>query len=66
MLPKIILTLLLIAGLSACAGTPAKEASVNKEFAAVESESGNMVKRCRYVKTTNSRLGDRVCKYVKE
>lgn len=66
MLPKIILTLLLVAGLSACAGTPAKEASGTEKSAAVESESGNMVKRCRYVKTTNSRLGDRECKYVKQ
>lgn len=66
MFSKIILTLLLIVGLSACAGTPANGASATEENTAEESGSGNLVKRCRYVKTTSSRLGDRVCKYVTE
>ena len=60
-MPKLILILTLAIGLSACAGSVAGEAANGGEAAAKTSESDKPKKHCRTVKTTDSRLGKRVC-----
>ena len=48
--------------LAGCAGTSTQTA----DNGAAASEDGKPEKRCRYVKTTTSRLGQKVCEDVSE
>ena len=60
-LPRIILVLLLSAGLAACASTETRGTASSGDAETATTEVKKPKKRCYREKTTGSRLGERVC-----